>query len=80
MAKLRILRRRQLLSQRDLAQRAGIAPSTVHTTEAGKTLPRLAVARKICEALGVAPEEVDEFQALIDDEADVSASRASIKR
>ncbi|MCL4535434.1 MAG: helix-turn-helix domain-containing protein [Bacteroidetes bacterium] len=74
MAKLRILRRRQLLSQRDLARRAGIAPSTVHTIEAGKATPRLLVARKICQALGVAPQDVDEFLALIDDGAGVGSS------
>lgn len=62
MPSLRQIRRNQLLSQRDLARKARITPSTVYLIEAGRTRPRLKVMRQICEALGVAPQEVDEFR------------------
>ncbi len=62
MASLRTLRRRQLLSQRDFAQKAGLTPSTIYLIESGRTVPRLKVMRQICEALGVGPMEVDEFR------------------
>lgn len=62
MASLRTLRRRQLMSQRDLAHKAGVTPSTIYLIEAGRTEPRLKVMRQICEALAVAPHEIDEFR------------------
>jgi DNA-binding XRE family transcriptional regulator len=62
MPSLRQIRRNQLLSQRDLARKARITPSTVYLIEAGRTRPRLKVMRQICEALAVAPHEVDEFR------------------
>jgi DNA-binding XRE family transcriptional regulator len=65
MAPLEVLRRQRLLSQRDLAQRAGIAQSTVYLIENGRTRPRLKVMRAICQALGVQPTDVDEFRAVI---------------
>jgi transcriptional regulator with XRE-family HTH domain len=66
MARLEILRRQRLLSQRELAERAGVAESTVHLIEVGRTRPRFRVVRAICEALGVQPAEVDEFRPLIE--------------
>ena len=66
MTRLEILRRQRLMSQTDLAQKAGVAKSTVYLIEAGKTTPRLNVMRKICEALGVGPQEVDEFKLAIE--------------
>lgn len=63
MARLRTLRRQQLLSQRDLAQKANVTPSTIYLIEAGRTRPRLKVMRQICAALGVSPQEIDEFRA-----------------
>ena len=65
MASLRSLRRRQLMSQRDLAQKAGVTASTIYLIEAGRTEPRLKVMRQICEALGVGPMDVDEFRATL---------------
>lgn len=48
---LRALRRRADLSQRELAQRAGIPPSTVSRLESGDVLnPRLQTLRRIAEA------------------------------
>ena len=66
MARLEQVRRQKLLSQRDLAEKAGIAKSTVFLIEAGRTKPRLSVMRRICEALGVAPDEIDEFKQAIE--------------
>ena len=67
MASLETLRRQRLLSQRDLAEKAKVAHSTVYLIEAGKTRPRLKVMRAICEALGVGPQDVDEFRAAVGD-------------
>lgn len=66
MASLRTLRRRQLLSQRDLASKAGLTASTIYLIETGQTRPRLKVMRQICEALGVSPMDVDEFRATLE--------------
>jgi transcriptional regulator with XRE-family HTH domain len=69
MPRLASLRRRRLLSQRELAQRAGIASSSVYSIENGRTVPRVGVMRKIVAALGIAdPMEVDEFRALFADD------------
>ena len=63
MASLAALRRRALLSQRDLARRAGVAPSSVYLIEHGRTRPRGTVIRKLAMALGVSdPMQVDEFR------------------
>ncbi len=67
MARLETIRRQRLLSQRDLAERARVAKSTIYLIEAGKTKPRLIVMRHICEALGVEPMEVDEFRVLLEE-------------
>jgi transcriptional regulator with XRE-family HTH domain len=61
MAKLSYVRRQKLLSQRDLAQRARITPSTIYLIESGRTRPQLRVMRRICDVLGVSPWDVDEF-------------------
>ncbi len=65
MAPLETLRRRQLLSQRDLAQQAGVSLSTIYLTENGKSRPTLKVMRAICAVLGVQPTEVNEFRAAL---------------
>jgi transcriptional regulator with XRE-family HTH domain len=60
---LATLRKRKLLSQRDLARKAGVALSTVYLIEAGKTeRVTFKVMRCVSEALGVAPESVTEFR------------------
>ena len=74
MPRLAQVRRQRLLSQRDLARKAGVAPSTVYLVEAGRTQPRLAIMRRICEALGVAPGEVEEFKRAL---ADASIDEAA---
>jgi DNA-binding XRE family transcriptional regulator len=66
MAALEILRRQRLLSQRELAERAGVAESTIHLIEVGRTRPRFRVVRAICETLDVQPADVDEFRGLLE--------------
>ena len=66
MPTLREVRLRQVLSQRALARRAGVAQRTIVEAELGRQVPRLATMRKLCEALGVDPMEVDEFRAAVE--------------
>ena len=65
MASLRQIRVARLLTIRELAQRAGVAPSTVYLIEAGRSRPRLRVIRQLCAALAIAPEAVDEFRHVV---------------
>ncbi len=58
---LRELRADRLLSIRDLARLADVAPSTIYLTESGRTVPRPSVMRRIAAALGVDPRHVTEF-------------------
>jgi len=59
---LATLRKRRLLSQRDLARTAGVALSTIYLLEAGKTeRVTFKVMRSVSGALGVPPEAIAEF-------------------
>jgi len=71
MPSLASARRRRLLTQRALAEKAGVALSTVYAIENGRrAVPRFEVIRKLAEALDVDPLEIDEFRhAVGDDEA-----------
>jgi transcriptional regulator with XRE-family HTH domain len=60
LARLRALRDRQALSQRDLAERAGVSPTTVARIECGQLEPRPSTVRKLARALGVEPEALME--------------------
>ena len=63
---LATLRKRQLLSQRALAAKAGVALSTVYLLEAGKTdRVTFKVMRQISDALGLPPDAVAEFDRVI---------------
>ncbi len=62
---LRDWRAERLLSTRELARLAGIAPSTVYLTETGRTTPHAAVMRRIAAALAVDARDVEEFQRAI---------------
>ena len=66
MASLRELRAERLLSVRELARQASVAPSTIFLIEAGRTIPRQRVARQIARVLHVEPIEVDEFRRRIE--------------
>jgi transcriptional regulator with XRE-family HTH domain len=64
---LATLRKRKLLSQRDLARAAGVALSTIYLLEAGKTeRVTFKVMRSVSEALGVPPETIAEFRRALD--------------
>jgi transcriptional regulator with XRE-family HTH domain len=65
MPSLRQTRVARLLTIRELAQRAGVAPSTVSLIEAGRTRPSLRVIRRLATALAVEPQAVDEFRQAI---------------
>jgi DNA-binding Xre family transcriptional regulator len=65
-APLASLRKRKLLSQRALAQQAGVALSTVYLLEAGRTeRVTFKVMRRISDALGVQPEAIAEFRGVL---------------
>lgn len=66
MVSLRELRAERLLSIRELARRASIAPSTLYLIEAGRSVPRQRVTRQIAEVLGIDPMLVDELRLHID--------------
>ncbi len=59
MPTLREVRLEHYLTQRELAEKAGIAESTVATIEAGRHRPRLPTARVLAAALGRKPGEID---------------------
>jgi transcriptional regulator with XRE-family HTH domain len=64
---LATLRKRKLLSQRELARAAGVALSTIYLLEAGKTeRATYKVMRSVSGALGVAPEGIAEFRRALD--------------
>jgi transcriptional regulator with XRE-family HTH domain len=67
---LRAVRAERLLSLRELARLAGVAQSTIYLIEAGRTTPRLAVIRRLSEALEVDPQSVTEFRRAIQAHAD----------
>jgi len=56
---LREARLARYWSQLDLALRAGIGEGTVLAIEKGVNIPRLSTMRKIAEALGLEPGDID---------------------
>ncbi len=69
MVSLRVLRLEQGLSQRDLAVKAGVTQQTVVHLELGRREPHPGTMRRVAEALGVQPAEVDEFRRAIEEKA-----------
>jgi transcriptional regulator with XRE-family HTH domain len=69
MPTLRETRLALALSQRDLATKAGVAPKTIVDLELGRQEPRLRTIRRLAEALGVAPAQVDEFRQALEAKA-----------
>jgi transcriptional regulator with XRE-family HTH domain len=63
--KLATARRMRFWSIRELANRAGVSPRTLNTIELGRTTPSLSTIKKLSEALGVDPLEIDEFRNVI---------------
>ena len=56
--RLRELRLRRALNQRELAARAGLTQATVVALERGRSEPRPSTLRKLAAALGVDPGEL----------------------
>jgi DNA-binding XRE family transcriptional regulator len=57
-ASLRNLREDAFLDQQELADRAGVALTTVQRLEAGRTGARRKTARKLAQVLGVDPRDI----------------------
>ena len=74
MQTLKEARAARLLTVRGLAERAGVAFSTVHLIETGKAVPRFEMIEKLSAALGVEPGDVTEFAAAI---AGVASGKAT---
>ncbi|GAC1314945.1 MAG: hypothetical protein NVSMB2_05300 [Chloroflexota bacterium] len=71
---LATLRKRQLLSQRALAHKAGVALSTVYLLEAGRTeRVTFKVMRAVSDALGAPPIAIAEFRRVLDPDQPSSA-------
>jgi transcriptional regulator with XRE-family HTH domain len=66
MPSLREVRAARLLSMRELAALAQVAPSTIYLIEKGRTVPRLSMVRRLAAALEVDPLTVDEFRRAIE--------------
>ncbi len=56
--RLREVRERKLMTQTELAERAGLTLSTISRLENGLQRPRISTARVLAEALGVLPEDL----------------------
>ncbi len=65
---LALLRRRRVLTQRQLAERAGITHATVVALEKGRGRPQATTMRKVAAALDVEPSDVAEFRRAIESE------------
>jgi len=59
MANLRDMRRRKALSQRDLAEKSGVAHATICRIERGKQKPIPLTHRKLAIALDIDPSELE---------------------
>jgi len=55
---LRELRQRRMLTQKELAALVETSYQTVQAWESGQSRPRPGAQRRLCEALGVQPEEL----------------------
>ena len=68
MERLAALRRRNLLTQADLAQQLGVSTQAVRNWESGRAWPRMRYLRQLCEVLGVSigelltPEEQERLE------------------
>lgn len=56
--RLKELRRRRVLSMRDLEERSGVSHNTIWRIESGRQGAHPRTVRKLAEALGVEPEEL----------------------
>ena len=65
MKTLREWRAERLESSKTLAAKAGVSNKTILEIENGRNLPTFRTMRRLSEALGVAPTEIEEFAAAI---------------
>lgn len=65
MVTLREWRARRLLSSKALAASAGVSNKTIIQLEHGRQLATFRTMQRLCTALDVAPEDVEEFAAAI---------------
>ena len=56
--RLRLLRKRSLMTQEQLAERSSVAVSTIIRIERNQVEPHGSTIRKLAEALGVEPHEL----------------------
>jgi transcriptional regulator with XRE-family HTH domain len=68
MAPLASVRKRRLLTLRELAEQAHVSLSTLYAIERGERRPQMRVIRQLAAALNVDPLEVDEFRRVIEPE------------
>ncbi|HEV2108521.1 MAG TPA: helix-turn-helix transcriptional regulator [Thermomicrobiales bacterium] len=61
--RLREVRERLFVTQAELSERTGIAEATLSRLENGIQRPRISTVRKIAEGLGVATEELVDWEA-----------------
>jgi transcriptional regulator with XRE-family HTH domain len=59
MPKLKEIRLKKFLSQPELSKMTKMAVSTINRIEQGKQMPQLRTIRKLANALGVQPEEIE---------------------
>ena len=64
MVTLKQARSRRMLTVRQLAERSGVSAETIFRIERGSTTPRPHVVHRLSDALGLRPEEIDEFSPL----------------
>jgi transcriptional regulator with XRE-family HTH domain len=58
MVRLKELREARFLTQRELAEKAGVALATITRVELGQVVPNFSTIRKLAAALGVEPQEL----------------------
>jgi transcriptional regulator with XRE-family HTH domain len=62
---LKQARTARMLTVRGLAAAAGVSLAAVHEVETGKRRPRFGTIQRLSAALGVAPESIAEFRAVL---------------
>lgn len=58
MKNLKAWRTRRFLTQKGLAEKAGVPYQTIQRWESGQSFPRPSLLKRLCEALEVTPDEL----------------------
>ena len=77
---LRELRAERLMTVRELARAAGLAPATIYRIEAGHSMPHSASIRKIATVLGVTPDAVAELRGVPVQAGEPANDRQAVQR